>query len=118
MIARRNETVVASVRQRLLSGDTVLEQRTVVRVPEEVKKKMNPVFLRFSSRTVMKPRQHLVTDRSYFHLTKPQFGDSRKDAHDQRECAGGLGGFHALGQRAQLARRAAHLAETRALVRE
>ena len=68
LIARRNESAAASLRQRLLPGDTVLEERTVVHVPDEVRMKMNPAFLRFTSRTVVKPGQLLITDRSYFHL--------------------------------------------------
>ncbi|WP_309672617.1 hypothetical protein [Gemmatimonas sp.] len=68
LVARRNESFAASIRQRLLPGDTVLEQSHVVHLPKELEQKTNPRFLRFSTRTPIRPGQLLVTDRSYFHL--------------------------------------------------
>jgi hypothetical protein len=68
LIARRNESFAASIRQRLLPGDTVLEQSQVVHLPKEVEQKANPAVLRFSTRTAIRPGQLLVTDRAYFHL--------------------------------------------------
>jgi len=68
MIARRNEYATQTIRQRLLPGDTVLEQEFVMRVPASIKTKFDRSKLRYTSRTSIRPGHLLVTDRSYFHL--------------------------------------------------
>ena len=77
MIARRNEVIThvsrtesssQSTLQRLLPGDTVLEQTTVMRFPPSFNLKIDPAKLRSTTRTPIRPGHLLVTDRAYFHL--------------------------------------------------
>jgi hypothetical protein len=77
MIARRNEVIThvsrtesssQSTLQRLLPGDTVLEQTTVMRFPPSFKLKTDPAKLGSTTRAPIRPGHLLVTDRSYFHL--------------------------------------------------
>ena len=68
MIARHIKIFSNTTRQRLLRGDTVLEQQHVIRLPVEVQGKIDPSKLRHTSHTAIRPGQLLVTDRSYFHL--------------------------------------------------